>query len=204
MRTGIEQLKQEKLFHQYSFLVSGIGIAHSAFSVTKELLINHYDFLIQLGIAGSYSSKIAVGDMVWITQDCFADLGADTQNGFLTLKELNLAKESPKVKFNPDLCKNIPLPNNLKKVKAVTSDIIHNSPDRIAEITEIFQPDVESMEGASIMYACNQLKVPNIQVRAISNRVAPRDENLWNIEMALAQLDHWFYRYFENLESSAL
>lgn len=200
----IEQLKKGKRSHQYFFLIAGIGIASSTFTVTKTLLTHHYDFVIQLGVAGIYSSTIKVGDVVWIIQDCFSDLGADTQNGFLTLKELNLAEENSKVEFKPELCKNILLPDNLKKVKAVTSDTIHNHPDRISEILKTLLPEVESMEGASIMDVCNQLNVPNIQVRAISNRVAPRDENLWNIEMALASLDQWFFKYIENLESSAL
>lgn len=203
-KTRIEQLRIDKRSHQYFFLIAGIGIASSTFSTTKALLAHHYDFVIQLGVAGSYSSTINVGEVVWITQDCFSDLGADTLEGFLSLKELNLAEENPEVDFKPELCKNIPLPETLKKVKAVTSDTIHNHPDRISEISKTLHPDVESMEGASIMAVCNQLNVPNIQVRAISNRVASRDENLWNIEMALASLDQWFFKYVENIESSAL
>jgi len=203
-KTRIEQLRIGKRSHQYFFLIAGIGIASSTFTVTKTLLTHHYDFVIQLGVAGSYSSTINVGDVVWITQDCFSDLGAVTLEGFLSLKELNLAEENYDVDFKPELCKSIPLPDNLKKVKAVTSDTIHNHPDRISEISKTLQPDVESMEGASIMAVCNQLNVPNIQARAISNRVAPRDVNLWNIEMALTSLDQWFCKYVENLESSAL
>jgi futalosine hydrolase len=200
----IEQLNKGKFSHQYFFLVTGIGIARSTFSVTKTLLARHYDFVIQLGVAGSYTPSIPVGEVVWVTRDCFCDLGADTLNGFVSLEELNLATESPDVDFDPKLCNNIPLPDQLKKVKAVTSDTIHNHPERISEISKRLHPEVESMEGASIMAVCNQLNVPNIQVRAISNRVAPRDENRWNLEKALTALDQWFVPYLETLESSAL
>lgn len=203
-QTRIEQWDKGNLQHHYFFLVSGIGIARSTFSVTKALLAHRYDLVIQLGVAGSYTPAIPVGEVVWVTRDGFCDLGADTLGGFLSLEALNLATESPDVDFIPELWPNIPLPETLKKVKAITSDTIHNHPDRISSISKTHQPEVESMEGASIMAACNQLNVPNLQVRAISNRVAPREENLWNLELALTALDQWFVSYLENLESSTL
>lgn len=203
-QTRIELWDKGNLHHHYFFLVSGVGIARSTFSVTKALLAHRYDLAIQLGVAGSYTPAIPVGEVVWVTRDGFCDLGASTIKGFLNLKELNLAEENLEVDFKPELCKNIPLPETLKKVEAVTSDTIHNHPDRISEISKTLHPDVESMEGASIMAVCNQLNVPNLQVRAISNIVAPRDENLWNLELALTALDQWFISYLENLESSAL
>lgn len=204
IKTRIESFKSANLLHQYSFLITGIGIARSTFSIAQALLTHHYDFVIQLGVAGSYSSEINVGEVLWITRDTFSDLGADTKNGFLSLQELNLAAENFEVSFNAHLLKNIPQPNNLIKATAITSDTIHNNPNRITEIYNTLHPDVESMEGAAIMYVCNQLKVPNIQVRAISNRVVPREANEWNINIALEALDQWFIKYLENLETSAL
>jgi len=47
---------------------------------------------------------------------------------------------------------------------------------------------VESMEGAAVFYVCRYLGVPCVQIRAISNRVAPRENAGWNIPLALENL----------------
>lgn len=199
LKTKIEDI-QFSGKNTYFFLVSGIGISNSTFNVTQALLSNHYDFVIQIGVAGSFSAEVSVGNIVWITEDCFSDFGADTADGFLSMKELNLISENPEEKFILSLAKEIPLPNSLMRVKGITADIIHNNPVRISALLKKHSPDVESMEGAAIMHVCNQLKVPNIQVRAISNWVAPRDSSGWNFDLATDALTKWGFDYINMLE----
>ena len=187
VKSTIEKYQDFSLKHQYQFLTTGIGVAASTFATSKALLINPVDFVIQVGIAGSFSSKIGIGEVVWVVQDGFSDMGAATDDGFLSLKMLNLAESDSKVEFLSEI--QIPLPKFLPKVTGVTSDTIHHQPMRINEIINQFNPAIESMEGAAIMGVCNQLNVSNIQVRSISNFVAPREENQWNLELALSSLN---------------
>lgn len=200
IKSTIEQNQELSLKHQYQFLTTGIGVAASTFATTKALLINPVDFVIQVGIAGSFSSKIGIGEVVWVVKDGFSDMGAATDDGFLSLKMLNLAESDSKVEFRSENNTQIPLPETLARVSAVTSDTIHHQPMRINEIVNQFNPAVESMEGAAIMSVCNQLNVSNIQVRSISNFVAPREENQWNLELALSSLNNWFNDYFKMIE----
>lgn len=44
------------------------------------------------------------------------------------------------------------------------------------------------MEGAAVFYVANQLNIPAIQIRSISNYVEPRDRANWKIQEALSSL----------------
>jgi len=44
--------------------------------------------------------------------------------------------------------------------------MVHGNDDSIAAIVERLNPQLESMEGAAFFYACRELKVPCIQIRA--------------------------------------
>ncbi len=190
------------LNHTYSFLVTGVGIARATFFTTKTLNKQRYDLVIQVGIAGSFQKLIKIGDVVWVKRDLFTDLGADTQDGFLTLHQLNIDNSLFEIFFSSDQF--IPSPTNLPNVVGITSDIIHNRVARIEEIRKNHQPDIESMEGAAIMFVCQQMGVPNIQVRAISNIVAPRTQNEWDLEIALNSLTNWGIQYIQKLEKEWL
>lgn len=186
--------------HNYSFLTTGIGIARATFVATKVLHQQKVDFVIQIGIAGSFHESIKIGDVVNVKSDQFSDLGADTQAGFLSLPQLSIEESDfsvtsfQKTSFSP------PPLDDLTEVVGITSDTIHNRDARIEEIKKTIQPDIESMEGAAIMYVCQQMCVPNIQIRAISNLVAPRSENRWNIDIALDSLTNWGINYIIKLE----
>lgn len=190
--------------HQYRFLSTGIGVARSTFALAKELLLYPVDFVIQVGLAGSFTSKLNIGDTVWVVKDTFSDLGAQTDGGFLSLKDLALADADFEVSFRQELCPHIPLPKKLIKVSAITADTIHNQKLRIEEIKKQFNPQVESMEGAAIMNVCNKLNIANIQVRSISNMVAPREENRWNAKVALSSLNLWLFDYLASIENAKL
>lgn len=188
------------LRHEYSFLKTGIGIAWATFATTRALHQQTYDFVIQMGIAGSFQKSVKIGDVVWVKRDLFSDLGADTQDGFLTLPQLGLEDNLFELNFPEIDFFSIPLPYDLIHAVGITSDTIHNREARIHEIFSLYQPDVESMEGAAIMFVCQQMGIPNIQVRAISNMVAPRIRNEWDLDSALTALTNWGINYIQHLE----
>ena len=65
---------------------------------------------------------------------------------------------------------------------------VHGNERSIARVTERFNPDVESMEGAAFMYACLIHGVPFAQVRAVSNIVERRNRAAWKLDEAIAEL----------------
>jgi futalosine hydrolase len=44
------------------------------------------------------------------------------------------------------------------------------------------------MEGAAFFYVCSKENIPFLALRAVSNRVEPRDKAKWNIPLALKNL----------------
>ena len=45
-------------------LITGVGIPATVYHLTKKILENKYDVIIQAGIAGTFTKKIKRGDVV--------------------------------------------------------------------------------------------------------------------------------------------
>jgi futalosine hydrolase len=73
-------------------LLTGVGIASATFHVTRLLSSRRYDLAIQAGIAGSFNKQINLGDVVIVSNDRFAQLGADDDATFLDVFELGFCQ----------------------------------------------------------------------------------------------------------------
>lgn len=191
-------LKREKshLFKEYEFggtkidiLITGIGTTFTTFHLTHTLQENKYDFVLNIGIAGSLTREVGIGEVVSVISDEFADLGIEKKDEFLTLFESGFM-DSNEFPFENGVLKST---NNskildFKKVRGITTNKSFGRSTSIAEIHQKFSAHIESMEGAAVFYVCNWLGIPCYQVRAISNFVEPRDSSKWNIPLALENL----------------
>jgi futalosine hydrolase len=63
-----------------------------------------------------------------------------------------------------------------------------------------FNPDIETMEGATFFYICSRENIPFLAVRAISNRVEKRNRESWNIALALDNLSVKLIEIFLTLQ----
>lgn len=178
---------------EVDFLVTGIGTTLMTFHLTQTLNEFNYNLIINLGIAGSFTRDLEIGEVVQVTTDEFADLGIEKKNRFLTLFESGFIdyNEFP---FEKGVLKasSTNFFSDLKKVKAITSNKSSGRESSIAEILEKFQPQVESMEGAAFFYVCTLMGTKCIQIRAISNFIEPRDSSKWDIPLALENLKNTF------------
>ncbi|MBU0488015.1 MAG: futalosine hydrolase [Bacteroidetes bacterium] len=173
-------------------LYTGIGMVPTAYWLSKTLAAERYDCALNLGIAGSYSKKLQIGDVVNITSDVFCEMGAEDDDKFITLHELDLLDASgfpfiDGVLYNDKKCKNQAI-DDLPVAKGATSNTIHGNAKSIKQIIESFNPDTESMEGAAFFYVCLNENIPCAQVRSISNYVNIRDKDDWNIPKAIESL----------------
>jgi len=174
-------------------IVTGIGSVATAWAMTKHLSSGLIiDMAINIGIAGSYDEEIQTGDVVLPVSDCFADAGIETKSGFLTLAEAGLQdpdafpfKAGRIISENSFVSQAIRI---LRPVNAVTVNTATGSENNIRMISRKYHPDIETMEGASFFYICSMEKIPFIAIRAISNKVEPRDSEKWNIPLALENL----------------
>lgn len=177
----------------FRIFIAGVGAPQTIYNLLSELIVTKPLLVINAGICGAFNRKLKLTETVFITEDCFADIGAEDDDTFLSVYDLNLdsVKTHPfkngklKISKYPDL----KAFEKLEKVKAITVNTTHGNERSIAMFQKKYQPDIESMEGAAVIYTCQRMKVPVIQIRSISNYVEKRNRANWKIQEAVISLN---------------
>jgi len=177
-------------------LITGVGMVATAFSLGRHLAANQYDLAVNLGIAGSFDRGLALGELVEITEDTFAELGAEDGDEFVTIDTLGfgMGMYQPSAKLS-DFAGSA----KLKTASAITVNTVNGNEASIKKIAERLNPQTESMEGAAFFYACNQMNVPCIQIRAVSNYVERRNRDNWKIGPAIKNLNTFAIEFLKQL-----
>ncbi|MFT4525168.1 MAG: futalosine hydrolase [Bacteroidia bacterium] len=166
------------------FLVTGIGMVNTTFTLTKYLNgIEPPKKIINVGIAGAFNPEIEIGQAVQVVKDRFSELGAEDSGSFLKADEMGLMKKQD-VEFESSNKFSELIP-----VSGITVNTIHGNERSISQARQLYNPDVESMEGAAVAFVAEQFGCDWIQIRCISNYVEPRNKDNWNIPLALENLN---------------
>lgn len=174
-------------------LITGVGMVSTAFSVGRKLAQSTYDFALNVGIAGAISKEMTLGEVVYVEEDCLAELGAEDDESFLTIEDLGFGKSV----FRAISGEKNDWKKQLKKVTGITVNKVHGNERSISAIKDRLSAHTESMEGAAFYYACEQFKLPCAQVRSISNYVEKRNKENWKIGLAVKNLNDWL---IENMD----
>jgi len=174
-------------------LLTGVGMVATAYWSGRTLAVRNYDVAINAGICGSFNRRMHIGEVVNIVEDSFPEMGAEDGEYFLSLIDLDLLgrDEFPftnGVIENKDLFDH-PALNSLPRVKGITLNKVHGHTDSILKLLKVSNPDIETMEGAAFLYACQSVGLKCLQLRAISNYVETRDRSAWNIPLAIRNLN---------------
>ncbi|MEO8794855.1 MAG: futalosine hydrolase [Daejeonella sp.] len=186
--------------HEIHFVITGVGMVATAFSLGRFLAANSFELAINLGIAGSFDRDLNLGEVVNITADTFAEQGAEDGDSFISIDQLGFG-ESAFTGKSAQFVKS-PLLDNIKEVKAITVNKVHGHELSIMKTLSQVNASVESMEGAAFFYACNQYKLPAIQIRCISNFVERRNREKWNIGLAIKNLNNFAQEFLESLPNN--
>lgn len=182
---NIEALNNlKKNFPNLELLVTGVGMVKATFSLSSLIHLQRPDFVLHAGICGSYKPEIPIGSVVNVISEEFADLGIDDRGKFIPYHEKGDVDVEGKL-INP---KNYSDLFGLSSVHGITVNMANGNKPTIERVTQQFNPDVESMEGAAIFYSCLKLGIPFCEIRAVSNFVEPRNINNWNIPLAIKNL----------------
>ena len=178
--------------HTLEILFTGLGPVLTAFTLGHRLAtLPLPDLAIQAGVGGALDPALPLTTLVRITSDRFADLGAEDQDGsWLNPTQIGFAPAAP---FTPDgrlLAAadqaNLPFP----AAHGLTVSRATGSAKTIEKLRAKYpEAQVESMEGAAFFYACQQVGVEAIQLRAISNYVEPRNRSAWRMGEAIGALN---------------
>lgn len=172
-------------------LITGIGLTATTYHLTRRLSAQSYQFVLNAGICGSYTSAYPLGQLVEVVCETFGDLGIEDHEAFYTLSQAGLQSENDPPFINNRLVNPVQSAafNALPKVNGLTVHKASGSQSTIQRLTEAFSPEVESMESAAFFYTCLLESVPFGAVRAVSNRVEPRNRAAWNIPLAIKNLN---------------
>jgi futalosine hydrolase len=142
---------QNNLYHaegfSVMFLESGVGSMMTAVSLLRSKVPIRFDLWIQIGIAGSFTNELSIGQVVEVTRECFGDLGIEQKDGsFADVFEAGLTRKDLFPFADGTLINPVPY-TSFPKVSGVTVNRVSGTHDTISASINKFGADIETMEG---------------------------------------------------------
>ncbi len=186
---------------EVDILITGIGLTASTYSITKQLLIRKPDIIVQAGIAGCFDTKLPLGSVVAIKQEAIGDQSVIEKGKLKTLFRLNLVQQNqyPFTKGwlinKSDVLKKV----KLKKVKGISINEITTSKQKLKLYRDVFDPVIETMEGAALHYVCLMENISFLQIRGISNYAGERNKKKWDVKTSIINLNKELIRFIKSI-----
>lgn len=171
-------------------LYSGIGTLQTTYMLMDYLSHRHPDGWIQAGIGGTLDDTLAIGNVYQIKHEMISGFGAEDQQGNI-MDPFVLGWENPDgFPFSGGLleCPYLAFPS-LSLASGITTFYAHGNGANIERLRLGPHGQVENMEGAPFFYVSLIKKIPFLSVRAVSNRVEPRDTGKWEMDLAINNLN---------------
>lgn len=194
--------KSKDVKAQVEFRLTGIGAVQACHCVTREVVAaaaagDPYNLVVNLGIAGSYDLEaFPIGSAAVISREHFADLGFGSEEGFSDLFQYGILEKDDFPYTKGALARQLlPYPHIEKVLEkygagaGATVQCVTGTQARCNEIVAMYDPQIESMEGAGVYYAALMEKVPFFELRTVSNAVGERDTSKWESKAALDTLE---------------
>ena len=194
--------KSKDVKAQVEFRLTGIGAVQACHCVTREVVAaaaagEPYNLVVNLGIAGSYDLEaFPIGSAAVISREYFADLGFGSEEGFSDLFQYGILEKDDFPYTKGALARQLlPYPHIEKVLEkygagaGATVQCVTGTQTRCNEIVAMYNPQIESMEGAGVYYAALMEKVPFFELRTVSNAVGERDTSKWESKAALDTLE---------------
>lgn len=194
--------KSKDVKAQVEFRLTGIGAVQACHCVTREVVAaaaagDPYNLVVNLGIAGSYDLEaFPIGSAAVISREHFADLGFGSEEGFSDLFQYGILEKDDFPYTKGALARQLlPYPHIEKVLEkygagaGATVQCVTGTQARCKEIVDMYNPQIESMEGAGVYYAALMEKVPFFELRTVSNAVGERDTSKWESKAALDTLE---------------
>lgn len=172
-------------------LITGPGMVATTAMMMQSIPAGSYDLAINAGICGSLNTTIRPVKVVNIASDRFGDFGAEDRSNFLEAHEIGLLPDHNgfrKGQIKATFGRKLTSLKLIPKSNGITVQKVHGSRASAEKALNLFGPVMESMEGAAFFYCCNLLKLPSLQIRAVSNMVEARNRASWKIGEAISAL----------------
>jgi futalosine hydrolase len=177
---------------QCDFLITGVGQFLCGVQLVQHLSAYSYDFVVHVGIAGSFTENVPKRSRVVVSREVFGDLGAEDNGSFLSIQQMGLlAPDEPPFKDGALHAPEVSLASlrDIPRVLSVTVNRVLSEERSIEWIRSTFSPSVVHMEGAALFYVLLARNVPFVSLRTISDLVGPRNKSSWDIAGAVSELN---------------
>ena len=185
-----------------NYLITGVGVPACMYALMDTFQHNRYDLVIQAGIGGSFDHSQPLGKVYGIEKEAFADSGVLANGQLLSVFAAGLADANLPPYNNGWLVNENAVIKNfvLPLATGITVNTISDSKETSDRYLQMYNPLVESMEGAAFHYVCLQKKIPFLQLRATSNYVGDRDKNNWRIKESVESLNEMVTRIVDHIK----
>jgi futalosine hydrolase len=174
-----------------AIVAAGVGPAASA-AASMAIALAGVDVLISAGVAGAFAGRAAIGDVVVATTVIAADLGAESADGFLDLAALGFGTSTYAVDAaaSDDTAARLAAAGlGTHRGPVVTVSAATGTDERALALAERYDAAAEAMEGAGVGHVAALMRIPFVELRAISNIVGRRDLSGWDLPLALGTLE---------------
>ena len=175
-----------------TFVVAGgIGRTNAAAATTAAILSDGpFTWVISAGIAGALpKSSLAIGDTIVANKCVYFEEGMLTNNGFQDMKQMGFSLgnfEGNEVPVDSWMLERL---SSLSTVGPIATVATCSGTDEHAQLVGDRTGCIcEAMEGAAVVHAANRIGAHAIEIRTISNTTGNRDEQEWNLNLALENL----------------
>ena len=175
-------------------LVCGVGPVEAAARTAAALAAEPYDLVLNLGIAGAFEGRCAIGDACVVATD-FIEL--DRENGE-PLRVPPGDRLHHRAQSDPALVEMLAANGIAERTGVTVSRVTTEA--RTCERLSALGAETESMEGFAILRAAALARVRALELRGISNFVGPRAAEPWKTEAAFAALADAVHRLFATVE----
>lgn len=175
----------------FVILAAGVGPAAAA-AAAMAIALGGVDIFISAGIAGGFSERAEIGDIVVATSVVAGDLGAHTAEGFLDLDQLGFgtsvfAVDETASAHTAERLTAAGIPTRRGPILTVCAAT--GTDERAAELAHRYDAAAEAMEGAGVAHVAALMGIPLLELRAISNLVGRRQVSGWDMPAALSTLE---------------
>ena len=177
-----------------SIIVSGVGRTNAA-AATTEAILNHWkrggvDAVISAGVAGALpGSNLNIRDTLLASSCIYMEEGIVTAKGFANMAGLGFPLgdfEGNAVPVDEQLLDRLSPLCAMGPIATVAT--CSGTDAAAAEVVRRTGALAEAMEGAAVVHAARRLKVPAIEIRAISNTTGDRAGQQWDLQRGFASL----------------
>ena len=183
--------KEKKIKYEIDVLITGIGLTAATYALLNQINIKKPAFIIQAGVGGCFDIDIKLGSVVAIKKETIADQSVVELKTLKTLFDLKLLPQNKNPFSNGWLVNSNDILRKIKlrKVTGISVNEITTDKKKVKLYRDRFKPVIESMEGAALHYVSLMEKIPFLQIRSVSNYIAERNKQKWNMKEAVENLN---------------